>query len=250
MSTANESQNKQLTPLNRSQIARVIFAAAESMGISNRQQIEMLTRQVIERLEQTQSIAEMETVGQPQPLPGMEHLMPKSHHRQKQLATESEILALVKEFLDAGELAQTEEVKPEMQTITTAKPKAPPITGINLTENALRVLEKRYLEKDKQGQVIETPEEMFRRVAQAIASAELIYDSKADVKTRAWWGSIRNCDGTTCKPRAGNLPAMKQAETGLQIAVSHLPTDLRNGPLQPPQPISASLRNSFLLLHE
>ncbi|MFC2069953.1 vitamin B12-dependent ribonucleotide reductase [Chloroflexota bacterium] len=50
---------------------------------------------------------------------------------------------------------------------------------MNITENALRVLERRYLKKDSQGQVIETPEEMFRRVAKAIASAELVYDPKA-----------------------------------------------------------------------
>ncbi|MFC2056697.1 vitamin B12-dependent ribonucleotide reductase [Chloroflexota bacterium] len=56
--------------------------------------------------------------------------------------------------------------------------------GINLTENALRVLQRRYQKKDKQGQVIETPEEMFHRVAQTIASAELIYDSSADVNAR------------------------------------------------------------------
>ncbi|NQT31151.1 MAG: vitamin B12-dependent ribonucleotide reductase [Deltaproteobacteria bacterium] len=52
---------------------------------------------------------------------------------------------------------------------------------MNLSENALRVLEKRYLKKDKQGQVTETPEEMFRRVAHAIAAAELIYNPQADV---------------------------------------------------------------------
>ncbi|MFC2041422.1 vitamin B12-dependent ribonucleotide reductase [Chloroflexota bacterium] len=55
---------------------------------------------------------------------------------------------------------------------------------MNLTENALHVLERRYLQKDKQGQVIETPEDMFHRVAQAIASAKLIYDPQADVKAR------------------------------------------------------------------
>ncbi|HEX74816.1 MAG TPA: vitamin B12-dependent ribonucleotide reductase [Dehalococcoidia bacterium] len=55
---------------------------------------------------------------------------------------------------------------------------------MNLTENASRVLERRYLKKDKTGQVIEKVEEMFRRVAQTIASAELIYDPKADVKAR------------------------------------------------------------------
>jgi len=53
---------------------------------------------------------------------------------------------------------------------------------IKLTENALRVLEKRYLKKDKNGQPMETPEQLFRRVARAIASAELIYDAKADTK--------------------------------------------------------------------
>ncbi|MFC1907952.1 vitamin B12-dependent ribonucleotide reductase [Chloroflexota bacterium] len=62
--------------------------------------------------------------------------------------------------------------------------KVQPTSAINLTENALRVLESRYLKKDKQGQVIETPEEMFHRVAQSIASAELIYNPKVDAKAR------------------------------------------------------------------
>ncbi|MFC2007592.1 vitamin B12-dependent ribonucleotide reductase [Chloroflexota bacterium] len=55
---------------------------------------------------------------------------------------------------------------------------------MNLTENALHVLERRYLKKDKEGNPIETPQEMFRRVAQAIAAAELIYNPGADVKAR------------------------------------------------------------------
>ncbi len=48
---------------------------------------------------------------------------------------------------------------------------------MNLTPNALRVLHQRYLLKDKEGRIIETPEEMFRRVAKAIASAESLYGS-------------------------------------------------------------------------
>ncbi len=46
---------------------------------------------------------------------------------------------------------------------------------LKLSENALKVLERRYLKKDEQGKVIETPEEMFRRVAQAIALADKLY---------------------------------------------------------------------------
>ena len=45
-----------------------------------------------------------------------------------------------------------------------------------LTENALKVLESRYLRKDENGKIIETPQELFRRVASNIAAAEKIYD--------------------------------------------------------------------------
>ena len=41
--------------------------------------------------------------------------------------------------------------------------------SLNLSENALKVLEKRYLGKDDQGVVRENPEQMFRRIADAIA---------------------------------------------------------------------------------
>jgi len=53
---------------------------------------------------------------------------------------------------------------------------------INLTQNALVVLQRRYLKKDEKGKVIETPEEMFRRVSQNIAAAETLYNPRADVK--------------------------------------------------------------------
>lgn len=46
---------------------------------------------------------------------------------------------------------------------------------MKLTENALRVLRARYLLRDESGVVIESPEEMFRRVAKTIASAESRY---------------------------------------------------------------------------
>ncbi|MDD5237526.1 MAG: vitamin B12-dependent ribonucleotide reductase [Candidatus Omnitrophica bacterium] len=46
---------------------------------------------------------------------------------------------------------------------------------MNLSENALKVLERRYLKKDEQGKLIETPQEMFHRVAKAIANADKLY---------------------------------------------------------------------------
>ncbi|MBR2525136.1 hypothetical protein IKE67_01595, partial [bacterium] len=46
---------------------------------------------------------------------------------------------------------------------------------MNLSENAIKVLEKRYLKRDKNGECVETPATMFRRVADSIAKAELEY---------------------------------------------------------------------------
>jgi len=53
------------------------------------------------------------------------------------------------------------------------------IAGIS--KNALTVLEKRYLKRDITGKALETPADMFRRVATAIASADAAFDSKADI---------------------------------------------------------------------
>ncbi|OQX84878.1 hypothetical protein B6D60_08635, partial [candidate division KSB1 bacterium 4484_87] len=56
---------------------------------------------------------------------------------------------------------------------------------IKLTNNALTVLNRRYLMKDEQGKVIETPEQLFWRVANFIASADSIYNPDADVRETA-----------------------------------------------------------------
>jgi ribonucleoside-diphosphate reductase alpha chain len=53
-----------------------------------------------------------------------------------------------------------------------------------LTTNALRVLESRYLRRDAGGEVVETPRDLFRRVARAIAAAEERFGGAA---VRARW---------------------------------------------------------------
>lgn len=53
---------------------------------------------------------------------------------------------------------------------------------MKISENAKKVLERRYLAKDENGKPIETVEEMFERVAKTIAEVDLIYDQNADVE--------------------------------------------------------------------
>ena len=54
------------------------------------------------------------------------------------------------------------------------------VHGLNISENSSTVLQRRYLAKDREGRVIEEPEEMFRRVARNLAEAELL-EPDADV---------------------------------------------------------------------
>jgi len=52
---------------------------------------------------------------------------------------------------------------------------------MNLTENAIKVLEKRYLSKDENGVLLEDPEGMFRRVAKTVALADKDYVSAEEL---------------------------------------------------------------------
>jgi ribonucleoside-diphosphate reductase alpha chain len=54
-----------------------------------------------------------------------------------------------------------------------------------LSKNALTVLEKRYLKRDKTGKVLESAADMFFRVAEAIASADRVFNKNADVSALA-----------------------------------------------------------------
>src|SRR5438105_5365879 len=66
-----------------------------------------------------------------------------------------------------------------------------------LSENALRVLQKRYLKKDDTGRVIETPKELFARVAWNLAQAERNYgatEAQIEETARRFFNSISSLD--------------------------------------------------------
>src|SRR6058998_1757133 len=83
-----------------------------------------------------------------------------------------------------------------------------------LSENALRVLRKRYLKKDDKGKVVETQKELFARVAWNLAQAERNYgadDAQVEETARRFFRIISNLEFLP------NSPTLMNAGLELQL---------------------------------
>lgn len=81
---------------------------------------------------------------------------------------------------------------------------------LEISENALAILKKRYLKKDERGEAIEEPMDMFRRVAGNIAEAEFIFADQTGMPVtplaEARNGRPRTLKGVTMKLMTGHGP--------------------------------------------
>ncbi|UCH84253.1 MAG: vitamin B12-dependent ribonucleotide reductase [Candidatus Latescibacterota bacterium] len=95
---------------------------------------------------------------------------------------------------------------------------------MKLTENAVRVLQNRYLRKNAEGEVLETHDEMFRRVAASISQAELKYNDD-EANREHWEGEF--LDIMTNLEFLPNSPTLMNAGTDIQqlAACFVLPVD-------------------------
>ena len=80
-----------------------------------------------------------------------------------------------------------------------------------ISDNARVVLDKRYLQKNKAGDIIESPEGMFRRVAKALAAPEVKYEKTPDQVAALEEGFFQMMASLEYLP---NSPTMMNAGTG------------------------------------
>ncbi len=80
-------------------------------------------------------------------------------------------------YTEHGQDISTLEVRNRVKKALEASGDLDKATGSNrsLSDNSLAVLQRRYLAKDREGTVIEEPDEMFRRVAHNLAQADRLY---------------------------------------------------------------------------
>jgi len=108
----------------------------------------------------------------------------------------------IKTFLAAEE---TSETTPQEDEDNTSPFQDDESLKTLFTENALKVLKKRYLKKDRDGNTIETPVQMFRRVARVIASADRLYEPSADIQKteESFFSIMANLEFMPNSPRTG-----------------------------------------------
>ncbi len=102
-----------------------------------------------------------------------------------------------------------------------------------LSENALRVLQKRYLKKDDTGRVIETPKELFARVAWNLAQAERNYgatEAQIEETARRFFHIISSLEFLPNSPtlRAAAVECLLRGRDASQYE-SRAETDRRSG---------------------
>ncbi len=143
-------------------ISNAIYKATVSIQQEDQKLAEKLSKKVVGILEKKYDSTTIPTVEQIQDI--VEEVLIK----EKQIQLAKAYILYRKEHQKIREAKGSYLGLPELDT--------------NLTVNSLRVLSKRYLRKDPNGKVIETPPQMFRRVAGNIAQADSRYDTLLNQK--------------------------------------------------------------------
>lgn len=159
--TQIKKRDGRIADFDKSKITNAIFKAAVAVGGEDRKTAERLADDVVE-------IVYEKFAGS---IPTVEDVQDTV---EKVLIEEGRAKTAKAYILYRQKRAILRELKAELLNV--------PVDEVDnkLSVNAIKVLERRYLKKDKNGQVVETPKQMFRRVARAIALVDVFYDQNVD----------------------------------------------------------------------
>lgn len=163
----------ELVPFDAEKITAAIQKAMRALNIKNKKKAEALTRRIVKSLEIKQ---------------------PSFHHNAPSI---EQIQDTVEEILEQKE----KRIYMAYSLYRRSRGIARDIRqyfkihdDLKLNVNALKVLQERYLLKDEEGKIIETPTQMFRRVAHAIAQKDRLYRKDPKKTEEKFFTALRNGD--------------------------------------------------------
>lgn len=159
-----KKRDGRIVDFDKGKIVEAIFKAAKSVGGNDRTEAERLASMVIARVEA--KVHAGETVGVEQVQDEVEKVLIESGHAK---TAKAYILYRQKhnEIRQAKEMLGVDD-------------------DLKMPLNTIKVLAARYLLKDDEGKIIETPKQLFKRVAKAVADADKLYGkSEEEVETLA-----------------------------------------------------------------
>ncbi|MBN1386438.1 adenosylcobalamin-dependent ribonucleoside-diphosphate reductase [Candidatus Woesearchaeota archaeon] len=174
-------------------ISKAIFKAAQSVGGQDEKTANDLAEKVVDALEEKFDNRTIPTVEEVQD--AVEKTLIESGHAR---TAKAYILYRAKKSEERGRRA----------ILLGGIEKAD--TNLSFTENALHVLEKRYLLKDEEGNLKETPEELVRRVARNIATADKNYGQDPKQSEEKFYSMMANLEFLP------NTPTLMNAGTEIQ----------------------------------
>ncbi|MBI5152539.1 ribonucleoside reductase class II [Candidatus Peregrinibacteria bacterium] len=166
-----------IVDFDQNKITEAIWKAASAVGGTDRKEAEQISNQITAVLEVFfKKETDIPTVEQIQDL--VEKILIEGGHAK---TAKAYILYRQKR---AEERAQRE--------LILGKGKAE--KNLNFSNNALKILEKRYLLKDENGNLIETPEDLVHRIANAIAQADKNYNANVEKTSEEFFNMIANLE--------------------------------------------------------
>jgi len=160
-------------PFNAEKITFAIEKAMLALGIKNRKKAEFLTRNVVESLNSKQSIF-LDNI------PSIEQIQETVEDVLEQ--REKRVYKAYSLYRRSRGIAR--EIKQYFRIHDDLK----------LDVNALKVLEERYLLKNEAGKIIETPTQLFRRVAKTIAEQDRLHGKDPTKTEEEFFTTMRNLE--------------------------------------------------------
>jgi ribonucleoside-diphosphate reductase alpha chain len=180
-------------------ITTAIFKASDAVGEPNEKLAKELSGKVVEKLKEQMEPGDIITVEQVQDIV-------------EQVLIEAGQTKIAKAYILYRE--KRKEIR-EAKSLLGVK------DDLKLTVNAIKVLKKRYLKKDAEGKVIETPRQMFERVARTVAAADELYGEDKEKTEKEFLEILTNLEFIPNSPTLMNAGT----ELGQLSACFVLPVD-------------------------